>query len=185
MPQVQQYSSKAKAAMQDAAPELFDALTAALDWIDAVPSDIELPTMPGFDRDQVDALIAGIKGASSTTEGEWCVIEDMEVYWYYDDDETETQYRRMSRSHSNGDAYFVYRRSHYDHERGKEFGVAPLTILPQWMVPENGHLSPRELIAAFQRLDKLVGPISKIAYESGLAEGQYQFGKTLKSLLPE
>lgn len=37
--------------------ELLEALVAALEWIDAVPSDTELPTMPGFDRDEVDALI--------------------------------------------------------------------------------------------------------------------------------
>jgi hypothetical protein len=40
-----------------AAPELLEALKAALDWIDAVPSDTSLPTMPGFDRDWVDSVI--------------------------------------------------------------------------------------------------------------------------------
>lgn len=44
--------------------ELRDALIAALEWIDAVPSDTELPTMPGFDRDYVDSLIAGLKPAA-------------------------------------------------------------------------------------------------------------------------
>lgn len=39
--------------------ELVDALRAALDWIDAVPQDVALPTMPGFDRDWVDGLIQG------------------------------------------------------------------------------------------------------------------------------
>ena len=33
--------------------------TAALDWIDAVPRDIQLPAMPGFDRDWAEGVIAG------------------------------------------------------------------------------------------------------------------------------
>lgn len=37
--------------------ELLFALKAALEWIDAVPSNTPLPTMPGFDRDHVDELI--------------------------------------------------------------------------------------------------------------------------------
>lgn len=39
--------------------ELRKALRAALDWIDAVPSDTVLPTMPGFDRDDVEELLRG------------------------------------------------------------------------------------------------------------------------------
>lgn len=41
--------------------ELRSALMAALDWIDTVPSDTVLPTMPGFDRDQVNQLIEDTK----------------------------------------------------------------------------------------------------------------------------
>ena len=37
---------------------LREALIAALEWIDAVPKDLPLPAMPGFDRDDVDALLA-------------------------------------------------------------------------------------------------------------------------------
>lgn len=37
---------------------LREALTMALQWIDALPPDIQLPTMPGFDRDSVDDLLA-------------------------------------------------------------------------------------------------------------------------------
>lgn len=37
--------------------ELKEALSAALDWIDAVPDDTVLPAMPGFDRDWVDYLL--------------------------------------------------------------------------------------------------------------------------------
>lgn len=37
--------------------QLTMALSAALEWIDAVPKDIVLPTMPGFDRDWVDSLL--------------------------------------------------------------------------------------------------------------------------------
>lgn len=33
------------------------ALSAALKWIDAVPDDVELQAMPGFDRDYVDSLL--------------------------------------------------------------------------------------------------------------------------------
>lgn len=36
---------------------LIEALEDALAWIDAVPADTALPTMPGFDRDRVDAMI--------------------------------------------------------------------------------------------------------------------------------
>lgn len=45
-----------------AAPELLEALQMALEWIDAVPSDTVLPTMPGFDRDEVNNLIAKALG---------------------------------------------------------------------------------------------------------------------------
>lgn len=40
-----------------AAPELLEALVWALEWIDAVPSETQLPTMPGFDRDYVNEVI--------------------------------------------------------------------------------------------------------------------------------
>ena len=45
--------------MTDAAKiqALKEALRAALDWIDAVPKDVVLPTMPGFDRDEVEELL--------------------------------------------------------------------------------------------------------------------------------
>lgn len=36
---------------------LIEALSAALDWIDSVPDETVLPAMPGFDRDEVDALL--------------------------------------------------------------------------------------------------------------------------------
>ena len=42
------------------APSL-SALLAALEWIDAVPSDTVLPAMPGFDRDEVNELIANAR----------------------------------------------------------------------------------------------------------------------------
>ncbi|HCL5580979.1 TPA: hypothetical protein N2N40_002406 [Citrobacter freundii] len=40
---------------------LLEALVAALEWIDAVPSDTPLPAMPGFDRDDVNELIARVR----------------------------------------------------------------------------------------------------------------------------
>lgn len=45
-----------------AAPELLEALQMALEWIDAVPSDTLLPTMPGFDRDEVNSIITKATG---------------------------------------------------------------------------------------------------------------------------
>lgn len=44
--------------------ELLKALVAALEWIDAVPSEMALPAMPGFDRDEVNNLISSIKGGA-------------------------------------------------------------------------------------------------------------------------
>jgi len=38
--------------------ELLDCLDMALDWIDAVPKDLVLPVMPGFDRDYVEDIRA-------------------------------------------------------------------------------------------------------------------------------
>ncbi len=39
--------------------ELQSALSAALEWIDAIPKDVaaKLPTMPGFDRDWAENLL--------------------------------------------------------------------------------------------------------------------------------
>lgn len=50
--------------MMAAAPELLEALQMALEWIDAVPSDTLLPAMPGFDRDEVNGIIAKALGES-------------------------------------------------------------------------------------------------------------------------
>jgi hypothetical protein len=44
--------------------DLLSALAAALEWIDAVPPETVLPTMPGFDRDDVNALLDNLKAAS-------------------------------------------------------------------------------------------------------------------------
>lgn len=40
------------------AEELRKALTCAIEYIDAIPKDVALPTMPGFDRDWVNDLLA-------------------------------------------------------------------------------------------------------------------------------
>jgi hypothetical protein len=37
--------------------ELKEALKWALEWIDAVPDNVLLPAMPGFDRDYVNGLL--------------------------------------------------------------------------------------------------------------------------------
>jgi hypothetical protein len=47
--------------MTDITDDVIDALEAALEWIDAVPENTELPAMPGFDRDKVNELIASAK----------------------------------------------------------------------------------------------------------------------------
>lgn len=44
--------------MEQEIKALREALRAALDWIDAVPQDTVLPAMPGFDRDDVEELLA-------------------------------------------------------------------------------------------------------------------------------
>lgn len=42
--------------------EIIKALQAAMDYIDAIPKDIVLPAMPGFDRDWVDDVISKALG---------------------------------------------------------------------------------------------------------------------------
>ena len=56
--------NEANARLMAASPELVDALKAALEWIDAVPPETVLPTMPGFDRDDVNDLLAKAEGRS-------------------------------------------------------------------------------------------------------------------------
>ena len=45
-----------------ASPELLEALQSALEWIDAVPDDTPLPTMPGINRDWIDGVISKALG---------------------------------------------------------------------------------------------------------------------------
>lgn len=44
--------------LQQRNKRLTDVCVALLAWIDAVPKEVQLPAMPGFDRDEVDAIIA-------------------------------------------------------------------------------------------------------------------------------
>ena len=68
---------KAAPAVEPAQSELLEVVIAMRDWIDAVPHDLQLPTMPGFDRDWADAVIADAqkgKQAQSVAESvskEW------------------------------------------------------------------------------------------------------------------
>lgn len=48
--------------MAIAAPELLEVAEALLEWIDSVPEDTVLPTMPGCDREWIDSVIAKAKG---------------------------------------------------------------------------------------------------------------------------
>lgn len=54
--------AKANGKLALAAPDLLEALQAAMDYIDAIPKDIALPAMPGFDRDWVDGVISKALG---------------------------------------------------------------------------------------------------------------------------
>lgn len=47
-----------------AAPEVYEVARAALDYIDAIPDEIDLPAMPGFDRDWADSVMAKARGES-------------------------------------------------------------------------------------------------------------------------
>ena len=40
---------------------LVEALIRAIEWIDAVPDETVLPAMPGFDRDDVNELLSGLR----------------------------------------------------------------------------------------------------------------------------
>jgi hypothetical protein len=56
------------------------ALKKTLTWIDSVPQELPLPGMPGFDREWVDAMIAGepIEGAPLVTHEQ---ALDMALEW--------------------------------------------------------------------------------------------------------
>lgn len=41
--------------------DLEDAARALLEWIDSVPENVQLPVMPGIDRDWVDSIISNKK----------------------------------------------------------------------------------------------------------------------------
>jgi hypothetical protein len=60
MPGVDPEVEIATMALQATAPELYEALQWALEWIDAVPKEVAaaLPPMPGFSRDHVEQVMA-------------------------------------------------------------------------------------------------------------------------------
>lgn len=47
---------------ETAAPELLELVKAAFQWIDAVPKNTPLPSMPGLDRDWANSIIAKSEG---------------------------------------------------------------------------------------------------------------------------
>lgn len=51
------YQKMKKEDILSKALELADVAESMRDWIDSVPKDIELPVMPGFDRDWADRVI--------------------------------------------------------------------------------------------------------------------------------
>jgi len=57
-------AQEANANLIAAAPELLEVLQAAIEWIDSVPADTTLPTMPGFDRDWANSVIDKALGVS-------------------------------------------------------------------------------------------------------------------------
>lgn len=56
------------AAAQAREQQLREIIDMAFTWIDSVPRDVELPAMPGFDRDQVDAFLSATHNTSALDE---------------------------------------------------------------------------------------------------------------------
>jgi len=52
------YSAETVQQLQQRCERLLDVCQTLIAWIDAVPKDMQLPAMPGFDRDEVDAIMA-------------------------------------------------------------------------------------------------------------------------------
>jgi len=50
--------------MDENTANLLEALQWALEYIDAIPADVQLPAMPGFDRDYVDTLVYNMKNGN-------------------------------------------------------------------------------------------------------------------------
>lgn len=55
---------------QEKIEEFRSVVTALLEWIDAVPKDTVLPSMPGVDRDWVDSVLYRTRPKSSTNHGD-------------------------------------------------------------------------------------------------------------------
>ncbi|QIG71170.1 hypothetical protein EVB32_063 [Rhizobium phage RHph_TM39] len=63
--------------------DLEQALKWTLQYIDAIPKDIDLPTMPGFDRDYVDSLLTPVivprYSQDLTLQDKMTLIQDIDV----------------------------------------------------------------------------------------------------------
>lgn len=61
-----QVYSKANAHLASAAPEMYEIITALLEYIDAIPPEVvaSLPTMPGVSRDWIESVMAKARGES-------------------------------------------------------------------------------------------------------------------------
>lgn len=55
---IQHEEMRANAHLISAAPDLLKLARYALEYIDAIPKGVEFPTMPGFDRDWAEDVIA-------------------------------------------------------------------------------------------------------------------------------
>jgi hypothetical protein len=54
-------------------------LRAALDWIDALPKDLQLPAMPGFDRDAAElAAASSAMGDDGRAHADWLWVQLMD-----------------------------------------------------------------------------------------------------------
>jgi hypothetical protein len=72
-------ATRAPADLSGLTAKLREALTWALAWIDAVPSDTALPTMPGFDRDYVNGLLDESKSLATRAPADLSGLTEKQI----------------------------------------------------------------------------------------------------------